>query len=63
MIYILLDNYASALTLDEVKDFDELAKYLQRIKEDEGGYNRIDTIIFGEEVPWDVIRTYYNLEE
>ena len=63
MIYVLLDNWNEGLELNEVKDFDELAKYLQKVKEDEGGYNRVDTIIFGEIVPWDVIRAYYNLED
>lgn len=63
MLYILLDNYDQGLELDEVKDFDALAKYLENMKEVGDSYKRIDTIIFGEEVPWDVIRTYYNLEE
>ena len=63
MIYILLDNMDQGLELDQVKDFDALAEYLQKMKELEGGYKRIDTIIFGEEVPWDVVRTYYKLED
>ena len=63
MLYILLDNYDRGLECREVKDFDELAKFLQEMKELGDSYDRIDTIIFGEEVPWDVIRTYYNLED
>lgn len=63
MIYILLDNYDQGLELDEVEDFDALAKYLEKMKEVYDSYSRIDTIIFGEKVPFDAIRTYYNLEE
>jgi len=63
MIYILLDNYDEGLECDEVKTFDDLAEYLRKVKESEGGYSRIQTLIFGEEIPWDVVRTYYNLKE
>jgi len=63
MIYILLDTLDEGLEIREVKDFDELAKFLQKMKELGDHYNRIDTIIFGEEIPWDVVRTYYDLEE
>lgn len=63
MLYILLDNYDGGLELKEVADFDELANYLKEMREHGDPYNRIQNIIFGEEVPWDVVRTYYNLEE
>lgn len=63
MIYILLDNYDQGLELEEVKDFDELAKYLEHLREFGDSYDRIQHIIFGEEVPWDVVRTYYSLKE
>lgn len=63
MIYILLDNMDQGLEMVELEGFDELARYLQEMKALEDNYKRIDTIIFGEEVPWDVVRTYYNLEE
>ncbi len=62
MIYILLDNYDEGLELSEVKDFEALGEYLTKIREDEGGYSRIETIIFGEEVPWEVVSEYYKLE-
>ena len=62
MIYILLDNLDEGLELNEVKDFDALAEYLRKHKEWEGHYRRIDSIIFGEEVPWDVVKQYYHLE-
>jgi ABC-type glycerol-3-phosphate transport system substrate-binding protein len=63
MLYILLDNYDQGLEMDEVDSFDDLAKYLEKMKEAGDSYDRIQHIIFGEEVPWDVIRTYYNLQE
>uniref|UniRef100_A0A6H2A6V2 Uncharacterized protein n=1 Tax=viral metagenome TaxID=1070528 RepID=A0A6H2A6V2_9ZZZZ len=63
MLYILLDNQDFGLECNEVKDFDELARYLENMKAVGDSHSRIDTIIFGEEIPWDVIRTYYNLEE
>ena len=63
MIYILLDNYDEGLELNEVADFGALAKYLWKMKADCGSYSRIQNIIFGEEIPWDVVRTYYNIEE
>lgn len=62
MIYILLDNMDQGLELNEVADFDALAVYLENMKEAGDLYSRIDTIIFGEEIPWDVVRTYYNIE-
>jgi len=61
MIYIVLDNLDEGLDLDEVESFDALAGYLRKHQEMEGHYNRIEQIIFGEEVPWEVIREYYHL--
>ena len=61
MIYILLDNLDEGLCVDEVKSFDALAEYLQKLKEMEGDYDRIDCLIFGEEIPWEVVKQYYHL--
>jgi len=61
MIYVLLDNYDGGLELDQLADFDALPKYLRKIKEQEGHYNRIQSIIFGEEVPLELVKEYYKL--
>ena len=63
MIYIVLDNGDHGLELNAVTSFTVLAKYLRDMKEVGDSYNRIDTIVFGEVIPWDVVRTYYNIEE
>ena len=61
MIYILLDNLDEGLELDEVESFDALAEYLLKHKEREGNYVRIQEIIFGEKVPWEVVKEYFHL--
>lgn len=61
MLYILLDNLDQGLELAEVESFVALFEYLRKHKELEGDYDRIHTIIFGEEVPWEVVKQYFHL--
>jgi hypothetical protein len=63
LIYIVCDNLDEGQEVNEVATLEKLGEFLKSIKNLEGGYQRIEFVIFGEEVAWDVIRTYYNLEE